>query len=147
MTSWRLYLIFLGILLVTSFAWEHIARTYGSQVKPSVGINFIAESAKTIFYKIGVFLSRLSSFLTYIKLGDLFQTAQDLFKPTFELLASPLETIKGYWETALTYKYPVTVTIGSITLVGILLCLWYYFGNKLMFLHFWPLTELPLKKL
>ncbi len=135
------------VILLSIFIWEHVARTSGSQFKPSVGITFVSETSKSMFYKIGVFLSKISSFLTYIKLGELFQTAHDLLKPTFELLGSPLQTLEGYWETALTYKYPIIVALGSVTLVGLLYCLWYYFGYAVPFLHFWPLTLLPFKTL
>ncbi|QKF93611.1 hypothetical protein QKU48_gp0153 [Fadolivirus algeromassiliense] len=127
------------------FMWEHVARTKGSNVKPSVGIAWTADKLKVGFYQIGVGFSKLSSFLTYIKLGDLYQTAQDLFKPTIELFGSPLQSLKGYWDTALTYSYPVTVTLGSATLVGVFAYLWFIVGHRLPVLQFWPISKLPLK--
>lgn len=132
---------------ISVFLWEHIARTKESQFKPSVVINWTADTLKNIFYNIGVGFSKLSSFLTYIKLDDLYKTAHDLLKPTFELIGSPLQTIKGYWDTALTYSYPITVTLGSLTLFATLMYLWYLFGHHVSFLHFWPMTKLPLKYL
>lgn len=128
------------------FVWEHIARTKGSTFKPSVAISWLSETLGNAFYNIGVGISKLSSFLTYIKLEDLYKTAHDLFKPIFELAWSPFQIIKGYCETALTYKYPIIITIGSLLLCSGLICMWYIWGHYVTFLHFWPLTRLPLKQ-
>lgn len=98
------------------FLWEHVARTHSSNMKPSVGITFVADYAKLLFHMIGSQFSRLSSFLTYIKLDELYITAYDLIKPSFELLWSPLQAVKGYWDIAMTYKYPGSIALGSIVL-------------------------------
>lgn len=127
------------------FIWEHVARTKNSNVKPSVGINALANALRTGFYAFGKGLSKISSFLTFIELRDLYKTAEDLFKPTIELVASPLESVKGYWETAKTYKYPIVVAFGTVSIAVATMYLWYLVGHRAPMLHFWPVTYLPLK--
>lgn len=132
-------------LFAILFVWEYIARSKKSNIKPSVGIAWTADKAKLGFYEIGKIISRLSSFLTYIKLGEIYDTLYDLIKPTCDLVLSPFEGFKGYWDTACTYKYPAAVTLGSTVLCTALGYCWYLYGHHFAHYSTWPFTYLPLK--
>lgn len=121
----------LSVMGVTLFAWEHIARTRRSNLKPSVGFNWVVPKVRGFFYKIGSGLSYMSSFLTYIQLGELGQTAHDLFLPVVQIFGSPFEVLRGYWDTAEKYKYPIIIVLGSLVLVAGGWFGWYRYARHL----------------
>lgn len=90
-------------LLVSILTWEHVARTNGSALKPSVFFNFLATHLNTFFQRAGEYFAILSSYLTYIDLKDLKQTLVDVFKPLFDICVSPFYFIYGYMVMARSY--------------------------------------------
>jgi hypothetical protein len=130
------YLIYLSVpaILFSAFLFEHIARKNGSNIKPSTVISFLADKSFLFWNKLGYYCAKLSSFYTYIDIKEIYQTLDDLFGPTVKLIISPYQFIKGYVDTALSYKYPILIGIGSITVVSILtLCGYnFYYGRSLL---------------
>jgi hypothetical protein len=55
---------------ITIFVWEHVARKRNSNIKPSVGFNFVAEISKKCFKTFGNLGAKISSFYTYIDLSQ-----------------------------------------------------------------------------
>jgi len=51
--------------------WEHIARTRGSEFKPSVGIKWLANHSANFFSLVGSFLGKISSYLYHMDLKGL----------------------------------------------------------------------------
>lgn len=104
--------------LVGTFIWELVARKKSSRKKPSVAIAWTATKSKNLFTTIGRGFGWVSSYLTIVDLQDLCGTLDDLFRPTCNLMLSPLSFFKGYWETANKYKYPILVVLGSMLFFG-----------------------------
>ena len=116
-TYWKMS----GAITVGLFFWEHMARMRQSNVKPSVAIRTVDTNVRIVFNKIGVTIAHLSSFLHWINLRELEKTLLDLLKPTFDLIASPTDIIKGYWTQIRDYNYSAWKTyIGSFVMLAIL---------------------------
>lgn len=103
--------------LLGTVVWEHIARKKNSNVKPSVGIDYVYQKSKAGFTKLGEGLAVLSSFYTYVDLKDVGQTVSDLTEPTLKTLVSPYHMVRGYLAQANLYNHPYLVTAGTLTLV------------------------------
>lgn len=122
----------------TSFAmflWEHFARKRESTFKPSNGIIYLSVKLKALFEWLGGVFAHMSSFYTYINLGEFKQTAIDIVKPVGSLIVSPLYSIKGYYDQATEgYKHPYLIGLGTATIVllGVGL-LKYYQGSPFSF--------------
>lgn len=112
--------------------WEHIARKAGSTIKPSVALWNMIEPAQNFFWWFGDKLARLSSFYTYLKnfFGELFVTFGELLTPLVQLCMTPLYFLKGYFDTALTYKYHILVFLGTATLLFVTYSITSYFLVK-----------------
>lgn len=112
--------------------WEHVAKTRKSSIKPSIAISWVAESFRSVFYKVGALLSRLSSFVTYLNLGGLIGTIEDLLTPIGALLTSPLQFFAGYVATALKNKQPIAIALGSAILLVAAGAGWHYGGHRVL---------------
>lgn len=108
--------LFGGSLIVL----EHVARVKQSSKKPSTAINFCAVKCKNGFTQAGNLIAKLSSFYTFVDFKEVIKTVQDLGGSFFNLCKSPLYTLKGYYDSAVTYDNPIIVVVGSCTLVGLL---------------------------
>lgn len=113
------------------FVWEHIGRQYQTMLRPSVALEFVSTKSQELFRFLGTQWAKLSSYLTWINLEELQVTIKDLAKPTVELIGSPLQALKGYYEKAITYQYgPWQIYLGSFLLCGIFGYLMYNYGKK-----------------
>jgi len=121
MISKRIKLSFYGFCLVilALFATEHLTKHHYPSLKPSIFIKFVGDFLENIFTEIGHHLAYFSSFYTYIKLEDLYDTFLNLINPVIEVVGSPVSLLKGYLEVSLEYKYPFLVVLGTITLIGL----------------------------
>jgi hypothetical protein len=106
-----------GLLVATVFFWEHFGRLYLFP-RPSNGLKWVATTAVDAFTRIGRFLAYLSSFYTYIRLGDMVQTMSDLVIPIVKLVISPFYILYGYGTTLAKYKYPILIVLGSASLIA-----------------------------
>jgi len=126
--------ILIGIVTVfsSSVVWEHIARKTGSNFKPSVGLWNMIEPSQNFFLWLGGWLARLSSFYTYLKnfFGELFVSISELLTPLGQLCMTPLYFLKGYFDTAMTYKYHILVFLGTATILFMVYCIVSYFLVK-----------------
>lgn len=124
-------LTYISPLFFTLLLWEHIAKKKGSSKKPSTFFQFLATYVKNFWYTLGLWFAKLSSFYTYLNLNELYESALDLLSPIFSLIWSPLQFVRGYFNTALKYKYALLVFFGSVTLVGMMTygIYWLKFGG------------------
>lgn len=116
----KTFLFVSGISLI----WEFIAKNNNSNFKPSYFIDFFAGISNDMFKLCGEKFAMMSSFLTYIKFGDLWEVINDLCTPIFSLLSSPYQFIKGY---LCYYTNPYIIMIGSAILVGAIM---YIIGKR-----------------
>lgn len=113
---------------VFAFLWEYIAKTRGSDAKPSVILGKIKKGSENFFSHCGSLVARLSSFFTYINYARLAETARELIQPTIGIIVSPFYSLKGYWERMETYTYPKSILLGTITILGSLGLVYYFHG-------------------
>lgn len=106
-------------VFLSSVVWQHIARKLGSEIKPSIVLWNMVDPAQRLFLWLGTWLAHLSSFYTYLKkfCGELFISISELLIPVGQLCISPLFFVKGYFDTAMTYKYYLLVLMGTSTLL------------------------------
>jgi hypothetical protein len=99
----KVFGIVLSSTACVTIIWEHIARKYKSEIKPSVYLNFASEKSISFFKKCGELLAWVSSYLARIDLKDFGETLMAVGKPTFDLVSSPAYTVYGYVKHASTY--------------------------------------------
>lgn len=104
--------------LATLFIWEHTARIHGSDNRPSVALNAVAVTSVSLFYWVGAQFAWISSFLNWIDLGEIQETALILWQACWHLIISPTEALKGYYFYMISLKYSYAVILGSFLLVG-----------------------------
>jgi hypothetical protein len=109
-----------------AFLWELIARKKNSNIKPSVGVKYVADLSQQLWETVGYYIAKISSFYDLINIEELKVAFQELFLPLFRFCISPLYTAKGYYDTVGTYKYPVMIIAGSLTLIAAIL----FVGSK-----------------
>jgi len=78
---------------------EMILKSYGYAQRPSLYLNKMADWLVDSFWAMGSYVARFSSYLTHID----WQVLNDVASPMFRCVTSPIYTLKGYGETALTY--------------------------------------------
>lgn len=137
------YLYGTAIVSLIIFFWEHFARKYefkrcapnGSayqvKLKPTVIIGFLAKKSKTFWSYIGWFIAKISSFYTYIDLGDLTKTAQELSIAIGKFVITPVYSVRQYWNTADTYKYPIMIILGTVTVIFLIFYSQYFHGETI----------------
>lgn len=147
-TNYKSFLGGTALLSVILFGWEHVAKKQKTNFKPSVGIEKSAIFFKKLWARVGLYTAKLSSFYTYINLGELYETASDLAKPTKSLVASPLEAFKSYAKAAEEYKYPIMIGAGTLTVTSFVAYLIYAFKNGKLpsFLVSFPIKGLSFRK-
>lgn len=100
--------------------WEHFGRKYGSNYRPSIGLDSLSNKSRNLFCAFGRKCAWISSYLTQIDLKEIGMTIEDVITPTWNLLTSPFYMIYGYVHTAATYgKKQWMVYFGSA--IGLLL--------------------------
>jgi len=111
------------------FSWEYLAIKLSSNLKPSIGMNLMADNLKKTFKLIGVYFAKLSSFYTYINFDDIKKAFIDIFKPIIEICGSPYKIISGYHSIMNIAYRPYLIGFGSLTIIsGILFSLHKYFA-------------------
>lgn len=130
-TSYYKFIFYISIFSISSlFVIEHTAKKFNFNIKPSILIKYAADNSILIWQKIGIFFANISSFYTFIKFGELYETLLDLLIPIIHLLISPLNFINGYLAVAIKYKYPALIGLGSLTLLGILNYLYWKYNGR-----------------
>ena len=125
------------------FLWEHFARKRDSNFKPSTGITYLSVKSKALFEWLGGVFAHLSSFYTYINLGEFKQTAIDIGRPIGSLVVSPLYSIKGYFDQATEgYKHPYLICLGTMTIVLMGFGLMSYYSGSSSSFDSWPVTKM-----
>lgn len=111
------------VALIIAFIFEHVTRLHNI---PNISyvLRELAYWSREAFYQIGLAFSHLSSFLNLIEFQELVLTLKELWKPTIELLTSPLESIRGYIDAALEYAHPSWVLGGSAIITVIVWVAW-----------------------
>lgn len=77
-------------------AWEHVAYLNGWNIKPSVGITKASNVGIDNFKFLGGLVARGSSYLVYLRLGELLKSMKALLVPSIRLVVSPLYVFVGY---------------------------------------------------
>jgi hypothetical protein len=101
-----------------TFAWEHAGRLNHWAYRPSIGLGHVATFAINRFTDLGRIIARLSSFLTYLHLEEMFETIGAVVTPAWKLIISPFYTITGYFSQIKFYNHPYLVVVGSMSLVA-----------------------------
>jgi len=114
-------LCFLPSLVLVQYATMFFEVTYD----PAYFLNIISTECMRFFKYLGEWAAYLSSYLTFIKLGDILKAFSDVMNPMLKLIFSPFQFIYGYVSFASLYEHPILVTIGSILIVFIILYIMY----------------------
>src|SRR5438445_2016539 len=119
-----------GIYITTasaflSFVWEYTAKRYASTIKPSVALTYLANGCYDVCYGMGTYAAKLSSFLTWLDFNEIIATGHDLVKPIINIFVSPYYFLTVYINTSLLYEHPYLVAMGSITVLLLLLFIYY----------------------
>lgn len=120
----KLTLLIISTVVGTVF-FEHIARVNDVQFKPSVFVRRLSTVSENIFQIIGEHFAHISSYITVLKIKELFITTYDLLKPTVHLVLSPFYMIDAFIEEAHEYKYPIMIAIGSGLLLSLAISVLY----------------------
>lgn len=115
---------------VSVFLVEHVLKKYEIAYKPSWAIGVVADLLVDFWGWLGRWAARLSSFLTYFELKDLWETFSDLARPTGRFFLSWLEFFAAYGKQAglAIYRSPYTIYTGSALLVAGISFLVYRYG-------------------
>ena len=96
-------------LLVTSasavavFGWEHVARLFELNIKPSMFIMQAVSLFNYVFENFGKTLGAMSSYLWWLKLDEIKKTCRDLFVPVYDLVVSPRFVVTGWYNYVKTF--------------------------------------------
>lgn len=89
-----------GGCTITLFVWEHFGRQKKWTIRPSIGLKKFSQKSLDFFSKAGNKFAVVSSFLAYLKLGEIIITMKDLVGPLIRIICSPLSTIYGFCQYA-----------------------------------------------
>lgn len=106
--------------IVGVVALEHVGKKLKWDKKPSVLLTAAAEKSSEFWELCGKYVAIASSFYTHIDISEFTATCRNLVVPAAKLVISPFKTIKGYIDTAETYKHPGLIAVGTVTIVFIL---------------------------
>lgn len=107
-------------VLVCTIGWEHFAKNINVGTKPSVFLKFLVSWANWFYEWLGIQFGRLSSFITYLKIEELFDSIKDVMVPLFDfLIVSPFYFFKGYFLIVCDYKWPILIFIGSFVILDL----------------------------
>jgi len=116
-----------GGIVGAVFLWEHLGRQYDINIRPSKGLELLATGSKNFFAWCGRSWAIVSSFLRFIKIGELGVTAHDLLLPMWQFVCSPAKFASDYFKQAATYESKTfRVYVGS----GLLIVLFVLLGYK-----------------
>ena len=115
-------------IFITTVIWEHIGKRYIWTVRPSVALIKVVAQSQKFWEWIGVWFGIISSYLTYIELGDLWRSVYDIVNPMIELIASPAWFFKGYLSIMIEFTYPYLIPLGSCLLVLTSMYICYHFN-------------------
>jgi len=117
------------IVCFTILIYEHIGRRYDIIVRPSVGLEYVANKSIDFFKKIGILFAWVSSYLTEIDLYDMYQTLYDIVTPLIKLLFAPFYFCYGYLLEVATYENKWwMIYVGS----GIIIAMLIFISYKLL---------------
>lgn len=125
---------------LTSFAaivWEYVGKKHlETNFRPSVGLNFVANTSSAVYQSLGSTFAKISSFLTFVDftkfkefLRGIIESLWDLIYPILKTVFSPFEFVSGYVEAAKSYiGESWQIYLGSFILLSICAYLFYRFG-------------------
>lgn len=114
-----------GSVALAVLVWEHIGRKRESNIRPSIGLQFVYEKSKKFFFWVGSTIAYASSFLTKIDIKDCLVTCRAVAIPTIKLMTSSFHMIYGYITKASTYTNSELIYIGSAIAVSIIMIIFY----------------------
>ena len=127
----------LAAVFVVAFVWEYAMIDSPSSIRPSVPLAWLARTLKTAFEQVGLFWAWVSSFITLIKWEKLIKTADNLFRPLFNIATAWIGFFSGYWqyirENALS---PMAVRCGSVIICVAALSLAWKLGATTMIIDY-----------
>lgn len=109
--------------LVLIFLVEHVGRLNGLIYRPSYFLTFVATWCQDFYHYCGKIFALISSFYDWLNFKEIYHSLQDLLIPIWNVITSPFYLLKGYGETMHTYRFPILIALGSLTIVVILLWL------------------------
>ena len=122
-----------GATFVVAFIAEYALKRAGIQTKPSTMLTVVADWSWWAFEGLGRWIAKISSFLTYIDLEDVWASFRDLVTPVVRICWSPVRTLYGYGAEACSaiYKNEYSIYVGSfIIFVGAALLTYRYDLHK-----------------
>jgi hypothetical protein len=132
--------VFLSIVL-----WEHFGKKVTTTFLPSVFFTFIADICQTFFSFLGRCAAQLSSLLTYIELGDFWNSVCDVLRPLTDIFFSFCYFFDGYKQTALKYARSLLIPVGSVLTILGLVKLTYHFEFNIVISNmletYWPVVR------
>lgn len=127
------YAIYTIGFFVSAFFWQYTAKRNDWIYKPTYFIDLVTEQFNTIYNWLGRFAVWISSFYTFFDFKDLIETFQELYISIKNLLFSWRTFIVSYTSYMSFYEHPYLISLGSLTLISLVLYLLYTFRNT------WPI--------
>lgn len=120
--------ISIGIFIM-ALTLEHYFRDTENILKPSLVLGKVAEMFEDFFEQLGKLCAWLSSFLTLIKLDELFESIRRLLEPMLRILFSAYYFCIGYFDYLLDMRKPYLVLAGSLVILFITTCIMKYYSK------------------
>ena len=102
------------------FAWQHIGRINGWNLKPSYFLNLLAFYSEQLWTQVGRALAFIGSYYHYLYFyaQELVISLYELVNPLLHFIASPCYVIYGFLTTMVTFAKPHLVLFGFFLLVA-----------------------------
>lgn len=123
------YIIYPLCFFFSIFFWQYTAKRNDWFLKPTYIIDLVTEQLVNFYTFLGKIAVWISSFYTFFDFKDLRETFNELCDSILNLLFSWTSFISSYVTNMNFYDHPYLITLGSVTLIGLLLYLVYRFRN------------------
>lgn len=132
------WLLFVCLFLVTVPIVEYVLVKNDFSYTLSSPLVYIAKTLAQLFYEVGRWWAIISSFINHIvdliEFQEFFDiTYTNLLEPSFKIVTSPIEFVRGYCATIIVFDHPLLVIIGTVVIVIItsILVFKYYFKGEI----------------
>lgn len=127
--------IAVSLTFIVTFFWEHVFRQKELTFRPTIGINYVTDTLKPVFYKCGANLAHiLAKLINWFDFPEIKKTLYDIGTSLFKFFTMGLDFFKGYFPAVFEYKYPDMVFLGTIIATAAVLygsyALYYKFYGK-----------------
>jgi hypothetical protein len=112
-----------AVSLAVVLLYEHMAKLNGL-MRLAPLIESASMCARDSFIYLGAQLALSSSWVIYLRIGDMLSTTWELLDPLFRLLFSFLAFLDGYSKESLKLAHPLSIVLGTLLTVAFLNWTW-----------------------